>query len=154
MAKKDAKKEVSVGVTEMAAKLKDAMKVQGEAKARVKFEFEENPFEEHLPEGISMKQVKALHNAEQKFACALEQATGEKVIEMAKENKDITGGSADVKVGNDRISSAFSLKTESSSGEDVYGHSMTVYRAQAAGSNADMKAVREKLSEDAKALFS
>lgn len=144
--------EVNEAVLSLSEKIQAALEVKGDEKGQVAFELDSSVFEENLPKGVDAKTVKAVQKSEQQFTVALEHAVGEKTLALAKDNEDVTGGIADVKLGHNRASASFAT-SEEVDGAVTYGVSRLTYRAQATADTANVKAVRANLAEKAKKLF-
>lgn len=142
-------------VLALAEKLKSGITVAKDGTATAA----EGLFEQSLPEGVTMEQMKAAQAHTNLFIAAAANVLGNESINVMKKNAEIQAVSLSIPtVGKDSLDLTFKREAQvpNSSGEGTntkYGSLSAKYSMYGAGSRGQLLKVKQDLSEKATAAF-
>lgn len=142
-------------VLELAAKLKAGISIAKDGNATVT----EGLYEQTLPEGITIEQLKDIQKHNNVFIAAAGYAFGESAIDTMKKNAEVSAVSVSIPtVGKDTLDLTFQRERQipNAGGEGTsvkFGSLQAKYNMYGAGSRGQLLKVKQELSEKASAVF-
>ena len=142
-------------VLDLAKLLKAGITIAKDGSASV----EEGLYEKHLPEGVTMEQLKEVQKHNNNFIAAAAHAFGDESITIMKKNAEVSAVSLSIPtVGKDSLDLSFqrerSIPNANGEGTNVkYGSLQAKYNMYGTGSRGQLLKVKQELSERATAAF-